>query len=243
MTKFGRRLYDDFTDEEWIRFYNLIAYCIQLTMRFYKIQPPMMNLEKRQLRRAMSQGLGKDEDFFNWANDYFTNCPLHDKPNYSPADQGWFNTFVIRENAFEAFKARLSKKQQIDYRSGKFKNHIQAWCDYYGFELNPIQLCTGSSNDTNRRIIKSVDGKSMECFYISTKPTATQMNPKTTKSPRSDRAQRRLDTVISRVFGIKGERYPQPIHQTPGRRCPPHRNVPPERAAQKVLPADSGLFR
>ncbi|MBK6964202.1 MAG: hypothetical protein IPH20_09720, partial [Bacteroidales bacterium] len=29
------------------------------------------------------------------------------------------------------------------------------------------------------------------------------MNPKTTKNPRSDRAQRRLDTVISKVFEIK----------------------------------------
>ncbi|MBK6964201.1 MAG: hypothetical protein IPH20_09715 [Bacteroidales bacterium] len=183
LTKFGRRLYDDFTDEEWIKFYNLIAYCIQLTMRFYKIQPPMMNLEKRQLRRAMSQGLGKDEDFFNWANDYFTNCPLQEKPSFSPADQGWFNTLVIRENAFEALKARLSRKQQIDYRSGKFKNHIQAWCDYYGFELNPIQLCTGSSNDTNRRIIKSVDGRSMECFYISTKPAATNEPEDNEKPP------------------------------------------------------------
>ena len=132
----------------------------------------MMNLEKRQLRRAMSQGLGKDEDFFTWANDYFINCPFTEKPQYSPADQGYFNTYIIRENAFEAFRNKLSKKQQSDYRSGKFKNHIQAWAEYYGFELNPIGLCTGSSNDTCRRIIKSIDGKSMECFYISTKPVA-----------------------------------------------------------------------
>lgn len=170
LTKFGRRLYDDFTDEEWIKFYNLIAYCIQLTMRFYKIQPPLMNLEKRQLRRTMAQGLGRDEDFFTWANDYFINCPTPEKPQFSPTENGYFNTYIIREYAFENFKTRLSKKQQSDYRSGKFKSHIQAWCDYYGFELNPIQLCTGNSTESLRRIIKSVEGKSMECFYISTKP-------------------------------------------------------------------------
>ena len=175
LTKFGRRLYDDFTDEEWIKFYNLIAYCVQMTMRFYKIQPPMMNLEKRQLRRAMSQGLGKDEDFFTWANDYFINYPGQERPQISPPEQGYFNTLVVREYAFEAFKSKLSRKQQGDYRSAKFKNHIQAWCDYYNFELNPIHLCTGSSNDTNRRIIKSIDGKSMECFYISTKPNISHI--------------------------------------------------------------------
>jgi len=36
------------------------------------------------------------------------------------------------------------------------------------------------------------------------------MNPKTTKSPRSDRSQRRLDTVISRVFGIKVSDFHSP---------------------------------
>jgi len=174
LTKFGRRLYDDFTDEEWIKFYNLIAYCIQLTMRFYKIQPPMMNLEKRQLRRAMSQGLGKDEDFFTWANDYFINYPGQEKPLISPPEQGYFNTLVVREYAFEAFKSKLSRKQQGDYRSAKFKNHVQAWCDYYNFDLNPVNLCTGST-ENNRRIIKSIDGKSMECFYISTKPNISQI--------------------------------------------------------------------
>jgi len=169
LTKFGRRLYDDFTEDEWVRFYNLIAYCIQLSMRFYKIQPPLGNLEKRQYRRAMSQGLGKDEDFFSWANEYFVPVPNNvSKPDFSPAEYGFLNTYIIRENAFNAFREKLSKKQQADYRSGKFKTHVEAWANYYGFTLNPIELCNGNDKSV-RRIIKTIDGSSRECFFISSK--------------------------------------------------------------------------
>ena len=71
LTKFGKRLYDDFTDEEWNKFYNLCACAIQLQMKFFKIQPPMANLEKRQLRREMTKGVTRDEEFWIWANSWF----------------------------------------------------------------------------------------------------------------------------------------------------------------------------
>ncbi|KAF0198377.1 MAG: hypothetical protein FD166_1430 [Bacteroidetes bacterium] len=168
MSKFGRRIYEDFTSEEWIRFYNFIAYCIQLTQRFYKIQPPMVNLEKRQLRRIMAQGLGKDESFFKWANEYFVAPPSGDEIKISPPEFGYLNTYIVREDAFKSLKSRLSKKQELDYRSGKFKDHIKAWCDYKGFELNPEEICNSSLKE-NPRIIKTIGGSSVECFYISTK--------------------------------------------------------------------------
>jgi hypothetical protein len=165
LTKFGRRIYDDFTDEEWVKFYNFVAYCIQVQMRFYKIQPPMESLDKRQLRRAMSSGLGRDEDFFNWANDYFTRVPdFSPIPQVSPADHGYFNCLVIRENAFDDFKKRLTRKQEQDYRAGKFRTHLQAWCEYWGYELNPPEQCVDKER---RRIIRTIEQSSKECFYIS----------------------------------------------------------------------------
>ncbi|MBK6965865.1 MAG: hypothetical protein IPH20_18540 [Bacteroidales bacterium] len=171
MSKFGRRIYDDFTDEEWIKFFNLVAYCIQLTMRFYKIQPPMVNLEKRQLRRIMAQGLGKDESFFKWANEFFIaptkefiEAGLKDsKQRISPPGVGYLNSYIIRENAFTSLKSRLSKETGIDYRSGKFKDHLKAWCEYKGFELNPEEFCKSSLKE-NPRIIKTIKGNTVECF-------------------------------------------------------------------------------
>ncbi len=164
--KFGRLLYDDFTEEEWNKFYNLMAYCIQLNMRFHKIQPPMLNLEKRQARRKMTQGLGKDEVFLAWADDYF--IPYTDnvepKPETSPDDIGYFNTYILKDNAFENFVQRLSKKQRADYHTTKFKKHVEAFCEYYGYELNPEHV----PGCLDGRILKSFDGKTRECFYIST---------------------------------------------------------------------------
>ncbi len=165
--KFGRLIYDDFTEEEWNKFYNLMAYCIQMNMRFHKIQPPMMNLLKRQARRVMTQGLGRDEVFFSWANDYF--LPYKDdvvpKPEVSPEEVGYLNTYVLKDVAFEKFIERLSSKQKSDYRITKFKKHVEAWCEYWGYEFNPTNI---SGCGENRRILKTVDKQTRECFYIST---------------------------------------------------------------------------
>ncbi|MDD4374200.1 MAG: hypothetical protein PHG67_09810 [Bacteroidales bacterium] len=171
--KFGRKLYDDFTDDDWVKFYNFIAYCIQLQMRFYKIQPPMGNVEKRQLRRIMSQGLGKDEEFFRWANDYFEAAPEGYTDEFSIAERGYFNTYIIRDVAFENFTATLTPKQRHEYKSGKFKKHLEAWCDYHDRELNPEDV---KGVDSNRRILRTIDGKTRETFYIRPK-TAQPADP------------------------------------------------------------------
>ena len=165
LDKFGRRLYDDFTEEEWNKFFNLVAYCIQLTKRFPKIMPPMENLEKRQLRREMVKGGTKEEEFFKWANNYFTHKPddmdLFD--NISPLEVGYFNTYIIRENAFQQFRKELSDAHQRKYTPHQFKKALAAWCKYYGFTLNPASLCT-----QGQTIKKTIDGKTTELLYIST---------------------------------------------------------------------------
>jgi hypothetical protein len=175
LTKFGKRLYDDFTDEEWIKFYNLIAYCIQMMQRFYKINPPSGNLDKRQLKRVMSHGLGKDEDFLNWANSYFIKYDGNVLPTYSDEGIGYLNTFIVKDVAFEDFKTKLTTAQKNTYKIAKFKTHLMAWSEFYGFEYNPIEFCNGDDPEKTRRIIRSIDKKSKECFFISTtkKPIET----------------------------------------------------------------------
>lgn len=168
LSRFGRRIYDDFNSHEWNLFYNLIATAIQLYMRFDKIQPPMENLEKRQARREMAKGLGREEEFFHWANHYFQPVKKGEIPEYSPVGTGYFNTYIIRENAFEQFKTVLSDTQRRTYKSQRFKTHIASWCEYYGYEFNPPAMCIKNDNSPARRIMRSIDGETKECFYIST---------------------------------------------------------------------------
>jgi hypothetical protein len=176
LTKFGRRLYDDFTAEEWIKFYNLIAYCIQLQQRFFKIMPNMTNIEKKQLLRTMSSGLGKDQEFLLWANAYFTKS-TDTITEFSPDEKGYFNTYINRNTAFLNFKTTLTKQQVDNYKSTKFKTHLEAWCDYKGFELNPDSICTDKDY---KRIIKTRNNESKEYFYISTAPKGTAAADKKT---------------------------------------------------------------
>jgi len=164
--KFGRRLFDDFTDEEWCIFDNIIAYAIQLQMRFHKINPPMGNLEKRQLRRRMTDGLrSKEEEFYYWASAYFQLPNKDNKPEFSPNDRGYFNTFIHKETAFQNFKATLTRKQQDEYKVTQFKKAVKSFCDYKDFEFNPESVCTDAKN---RRITKTRESDTSEYFYIST---------------------------------------------------------------------------
>ncbi|MGV8828227.1 MAG: hypothetical protein ACWA6U_07885 [Breznakibacter sp.] len=174
LSKYGKRLFDDFTPEEWNKFYNLVAYCIQMAMRFdEKINPPMENLEKRQLRRAMIKGVTKEEEFFIWANSYFVVMPPNTSiiDNISPEECGYLNTYIVRDTAFNAFKSTLSQSHQTKYTAQQFKKAVQAWCEYYGYEYNPIELCNVKEA---RKINKTIMCKTQECFYISTKPITAE---------------------------------------------------------------------
>lgn len=170
LSKYGRMLFDEFTDEEWNKFYNFMAYCIQVQMRFFKIQPPMQNLEKRQLRRTMIKGVTKNEEFYHWGNSYFMVCPEKERPEFSPSEHGYFNVLIKREAAFENFKATLTDVQQRKFTASQFRSSLEAWCEYYGYELNPLAKCTGKNAEAVRRILKTIDNKTTECFYISTTP-------------------------------------------------------------------------
>jgi hypothetical protein len=167
LDKFGRRIYDDFTDEEWVKFFNLVAYCIQMSKRLPKIMPPMENLERRQLRREMIKGVTRDEEFFIWANSYFVPKPEGKTfiENISPDEQGYLNTYIIRETAFSQFRLTLADAHKNKYTPQQFKKSVIAWARYYGFTFNPAVLC--NQNDT---IKKTIANKTQEIFYISTDP-------------------------------------------------------------------------
>jgi hypothetical protein len=153
-----------------------MAYCIQLTKRFHKIQPPMANLEKRQALREMTRGLGRDNEFFTWANHYFIPKPATEAlVDVAPSDQGWFNCLVVKEDAFNNFiEHYLTSTQKSKYKAAQFKKALIAYCEYYDFEFNPLHIqgivsTEGMEADPmKRRILKTIAGVSKEYIYIST---------------------------------------------------------------------------
>jgi hypothetical protein len=58
------------------------------------------------------------------------------------------------------------------------------FCEYYGFELNPKELCgTNNANIEGRRIVKTIHGRSTEVFFISTTEVPIVTEKKITYPP------------------------------------------------------------
>jgi hypothetical protein len=130
----------------------------------------MANIEKRQLRREMSRGVGKDEEFWVWANTYFVPAPQDYLGEFSPEleNLGYFNCYILREKVFIDFKESLPKTTAGKYKTAQFKKALKAFCDYHDYDLNPVERCNGDANIKSRRITKSIDGRTTEVFFIST---------------------------------------------------------------------------
>jgi len=141
--EFGKELFNDFTDAEWNKFYNFMALCVQVYLKFdEKIEPPMENIHKRNLRTAMG------EDFLTWANDYFSN---NDNLNITISKKIMFDDFV------STIPKAIGNRQKIN----KFKDKIKSYCQYRDFIFNPADL----TDDTNR-IMKKIENKTVEHFFI-----------------------------------------------------------------------------
>tara|TARA_R110002020_G_C16314529_1_gene774162 strand:- start:19 stop:2940 length:2922 start_codon:yes stop_codon:yes gene_type:complete len=172
-------LMDDFPESDWNDFYNFMLQCCQFYMNHEKIEPPMNNVEQRNLISIMG------EAFHSWADVYFSE------------ESGFLDTLVVRNDAFEDFK----RNTRAGWTSQKFSKALHAWARYYHWELDPDEFKNGQG-----RIIRKVekDGRSIsaEMIYIRTKkdvpgdvqPPDTSLRG-TTQSPQSGKQTSLLDDI------------------------------------------------
>jgi hypothetical protein len=152
-----RTIYDDFhknlfrenySEAEWNADINFLVECC----RFYlsaagsggKIQPPMENVIRRNLRAVM-----KDE-FPAWAQVYF-----------SP-ESGNTDRLVPREYVYKAFRESSGKPHATSHYITKA---LEAYCKY---EPSVLALDPAELKNSQDRIIRKVSGKAMEMCYIQT---------------------------------------------------------------------------
>lgn len=147
---FGKNLFDDFTTDEWNHFFNTAAYALQLYLNFPKINPPLDNVQKRNMMETMGP------EFRAWANSYFAHTEAE-------ADRK-LDTFLVRKEVFDAYR-------EVDKNSSPqlFFKKLTAWCRFKSYELNPKAL-----HNSDDRIVRRVAGKSTEMLYIL---TAANINP------------------------------------------------------------------
>lgn len=162
----GRNLYRDFTNEEWNLYYNFCAQCLQFFLQWpTKIDPPMGNVEMRNLRTEMG------EVFEGWAEGYFQQTQICEG-DFNKEEYKYLDNYVVRHIMFDTFQ---KESKNTKWSSTKFKKALNAFCKLKGWVLNPQDLC-----NQDRKIVQTIDGKSAEVFYIKTEGlNINSLQPKT----------------------------------------------------------------
>lgn len=151
-TEFGRNLLDDYNEEDMNTFYNFMLQNVAAFMRFGLVEPDMPDIAMRQMKAEI--GL----DFINWADQWFEN------------DR--FNKIINKEEAFEAWKASLNRKELAWVTPNKFKKKILGWCKVRGYTYNPeSQMRNRTATEKQRNEIRFTDdlGKACYGFFIENK--------------------------------------------------------------------------
>jgi hypothetical protein len=141
----GKELFNDFTEQEFNNVFVFWAQCLQFYLSHPdKIDPPMDNVNKRNLMAEMGDA------FRNWAAVYLS------------SESERLDKLISRSDAFDDYKRVSGGKKSAN----SFKKAIKAYCKFNNYVLNPKEL-----EPKGGRIIKRLDGKAQECFYIKTKET------------------------------------------------------------------------
>lgn len=151
---FGKNLFGDYNEAEWNDDLNFCASCLQFYLsvpKELKLNPPMDNVTKRNLRTEMT------EPFKNWADVYFD------------AKEGVCDQLVERDVAFKDF---AEKSGQHKWTTNKFTKALKAWARYtdYVDKLNPAEF-----HNNEKRIIRKVEGKASEMIYIQTRELSADL--------------------------------------------------------------------
>ena len=149
--QFGKNLFFDYTEEEWNLDFNFFAECLKFYLSVpspRKIEPPMENVTRRNLRTIMNDG------FKNWADVYFSPESDH------------IDTLISKSEAFEDFGI-ITKLR--NWTMNRFTKSLKAWCRYNKFKLDPE-----SFHNSQGRIIRSQNNTAIEMIFIQTKD---EINP------------------------------------------------------------------
>ena len=155
-SEFGMILFKDFDETQWNLASNLVAQCIKLFLAINKVDPPMVNVEKRNLLSIMGDA------FVDWADVYFSLL------------SGRLNCNVVKQEAFLNFQAVTKSK----ITANRFKQALVAYCKFNDFIFNPKEL----TNSGDRIIGTHVDpfshkAESVEMIHIRTEDYKTFVQP------------------------------------------------------------------
>lgn len=123
---FGHILFEDWDEEQFNLFDNLMLDCVMVYLRSLKnnwaapgrgvIPPPMKDIDRKKWLHSMSP------TFLDWADRYF-----------NPED-GKLNMRINRKDMFENFRINFPDTKNIS--SNNFRDRLLAYCRYKGYHFN-----------------------------------------------------------------------------------------------------------
>ncbi|MES2590876.1 MAG: CHC2 zinc finger domain-containing protein [Bacteroidota bacterium] len=121
----GVLFFDEWDVDQWNRFYNFAAVCLQIFFEHGLVTPPMERLEKRRMRQQMG------EAFIEWADNFF------DEEFESQEDgKNNLNRALERTATTESFYVMFPEQRKY-YDKRKVKHSLQRYCQYKDFIFNP----------------------------------------------------------------------------------------------------------
>lgn len=125
---FHHMFFDDWDEEQWNLFDNLMAECVMYYFRSFEncwaregagaIPPPMKNIELRTLRQEMSEVL------YQWAEEYYDNSGTH------------LNERIKRSDLVASFFEYAGGPAGHGVSRSNFKDKIKAYCKFKGYDFN-----------------------------------------------------------------------------------------------------------
>lgn len=115
---FGMLFFDEWDEEQWNLFWNLIAQCVQIYFQFGCVQAPGDRLEQRKLR----QDIG--EEFLMWADEYFS-------------DDSHINHELKRKDIHESLLNYVGPEKKRYYTAQAFRTKLEFYCRFRNYYLNP----------------------------------------------------------------------------------------------------------
>ncbi len=118
MHDFGRAFFQEWDNDQWNLFYNLMANCVSLYLKLGLVECPQQEIIKRQQRQLMG------EEFLSWATSYY----VHDGKNIN-----------IRQAKLEVYEnaGAYSKTLKNYMNTTLFMKRLKAFIAYSQLDLNP----------------------------------------------------------------------------------------------------------
>lgn len=159
-SEFGKNLFLDFNENDWNLAINLVAQCIKLHLSINKVDPPMINVEKRNLIGVMGDA------FLDWADIYFSKL------------SGRLNVNTVKEFAFNDF-CMITKTK---WSANKFKSAISAYCRYKDYVYNPKDFVNDGARIIGHIVIDEISKKTrpVEMIHLRTPDYLNYEQAKTT---------------------------------------------------------------